>query len=274
MHHCYQNGKIQPVADTTMQINDLGLLRGYGLFDYFRTYNGKPFKWDWYWQRYENSAKLLRLPNPIQKKEAYKVVLKLIEMSGLDNCAIRFVLTGGYSEDSISSPKPNLLIISEDIHPVKSEEYENGIKVISHEYVRDLAEVKSIDYKHLMILQSDIKTAAASDVLFHKRGMISELSRSNVFIFNGETLSTPNKNILKGITRRTVLELAKPHFKIEQRNVKMSEVLAADEVFTTSTTKRVLAITQIDNHQISNGKAGEKTKFLLGLMNDLVENWS
>jgi branched-chain amino acid aminotransferase len=274
MHHCYQNGKIQSVADTTMQINDLGLLRGYGLFDYFRTYNGKPFKWERYWQRYENSAKLLRLSNPIQKKEAYKVVLKLLEISGLEDCAFRFVLTGGYSEDSISSPKPNLLIISEDIHSVKPEEYENGIKVISYEYVRDLPEVKSIDYKHLMILQSDIKAASASDVLFHKRGMISELSRSNVFIFKGNTLITPNKNILKGITRNVVLELAKPHFKIEQRNVKISEVLAADEVFTTSSTKRVLAITKIDNYQIGNGKAGEKTKYLLSLINNLIENWT
>ena len=256
-----------------MQINDLGLLRGYGLFDYFRTYNGKPFQWNWYWQRYENSAKLLRLSNPITKKEAYKTVMKLIKMSGLEDCAIRFVLTGGYSEDSISSPKPNLLIISEDIHPVKPEEYEQGIKVISYDFVRDLAEVKSTDYKHFMILQNDIKAANAADVFYHKRGFISELSRSNVFIFKGNTLITPNKNILKGITRRTILELAKPHFKIEQRNVKMSEVLAADEVFTTSTTKRVLAISQIDEHKIGNGRAGEKTKFLLGLINDLVGKW-
>ena len=273
MHHCYLNGKIQPIEQTTLQINDLGLLRGYGLFDYFRTYNGKPFKWDWYWQRYANSAKLLRLPNPIKQEEAYKVVMKLIEMSGLEDCAFRFVLTGGYSEDSVSSPHSNLLIISEDIHPVKEEEYENGIKVIAYEYVRDLAEVKSTDYKHFMILQSDIKAANASDVLFHKRGFISELSRSNVFVFKGDTLITPNKNILKGITRRTILELAKPHFKIEQRNVKMTEVLAADEVFTTSTTKRVLAISRIDEHIIANGKAGEKTKFLLGLIDDLVAKW-
>ena len=81
--------------------------------------------------------------------------------------------------------KPNLLIISEDIHPVKLQDYENGIKVITHDYVRDLPEIKSIDYKHLMILQTDIKAAKATDVLFYKRGYISELSRSNVFLFVG-----------------------------------------------------------------------------------------
>jgi branched-chain amino acid aminotransferase len=273
MHHCYQNGKIQPVADATMPINDLGLLRGYGLFDYFRTYQGKPFQWDWYWERYENSAKLLRLANPLEKKQAYEIVMQLIKLSGSADCSIRFVLTGGYSEDSVSAPTTNILIISEDIHPVKTEEYENGIKVITYEYVRDLPEVKSTDYKHLMIMQQDIKAAKASDLLFHKDGFISELSRSNVFIFKENILITPDKNILKGITRRLILALAKEHFEIQERDITLQEVLAADEVFTTSTIKRALAITQIDDHKIANGKAGKNTKFLLSLINNCIEKW-
>lgn len=273
MHHCYQNGKILPIFEVSTQFNDLGLLRGYGLFDYFRTYNGKPFQWDWYWKRYENSAKIMRLANPISKQNAYKTVQKLIELSRQDECAIRFLLTGGYSADSVSSPQPNLLIISEDVNKLKVEDYENGIKVITHDYLRDLPEVKSTDYKRLMILQSDIKAAQATDVLFHKRGTISECSRSNIFIFKDETLITPNKNILKGITRRTVLELAKPHFKIVQRNIKMSELLVADELFTTSTNKRVLAISQVDENKIATGKVGKKTQFLANLFNDLIKKW-
>jgi branched-chain amino acid aminotransferase len=274
MHHAYLNGEIRPVEETSIHITDLGLLRGYGLFDYFITYNGRPFQWDWYWERYERSSKLMCLPNPIQKEEAYKVVLNLIKKSGLENCAIRFVLTGGYSPDGMSMTQPNLLIISEDIHPVKPQDYETGIKVITHDYVRDLPEIKSIDYKHLMILQPDIKAANATDVLFHKRGYISELSRSNIFLFKGEdTLITPNRKVLRGITRRFVLALAKNHFKIEERNVELKELLTADEVFTTSTTKRVLPITQIDKITLSNGKIGTKTKFLLDLVNEEVKNW-
>ncbi|WP_259015399.1 aminotransferase class IV [Emticicia fluvialis] len=272
-HHCYFNGQIGSSEQTSVHITDLGLLRGYGLFDYFRTYNGRPFQWDWYWERYERSARLLRLPNPVQKDEAYKIVMQLVEKSGLDDCAIRFILTGGYSEDSVSMSKPNLLIMSEDIHPVKPEEYVNGIKVIAYEFVRDLPEVKSTDYKHYMILQADIKAAQASDVLYHKNGLISELSRSNVFIFKGDTLITPDTDILKGITRRTTLELAKPHFKIEERGISFTEMLEADEVFTTSTTKRVLPITRVDNNVLGTGKIGAKTQFLLDLINEMVKNW-
>ena len=272
-HHCYFNGVLSPVETTNIHITDLGLLRGYGLFDYFRTYNGRPFQWDWYWERFERSSKLMRLPNPILKEDAYKVVLSLIEQCGLADCGIRFVLTGGYSEDSMKMSKPNLLIISEDIHPVKQKEYETGIKVISHEYVRDYPDLKSTDYKHLMILQADIKDAEASDVLFHKRGYISELSRSNVFLVKNNVLITPNRKILRGITRRLVLELAKDHFKIEERNVELKELLESDEAFTTSSTKKVLPITQIDNKIIADGKVGKTTKFLLDLINEKVKSW-
>lgn len=272
-HHAYLNGEIRPVEETNIHISDLGLLRGYGLFDYFITYNGRSFQWDWYWERFERSAKLMCLPNPISKEEAYKVVETLIKKSDLPNCGIRFVLTGGYSPNSMSMVKPNLLIISEDIHAIKPQDYESGIKVITHEYVRDYPEIKSTDYKHLMMLQGDIKAAQASDVLFHKRGYISELSRSNVFLFKGDTLITPNRKILRGITRRFVLELAKPHFKIEERNVELKELLTANEIFTTSSTKRIIPITQIDKSTFSNNKIGSKTQFLLDLVNEKVKNW-
>lgn len=272
-HHCYFNGIISSTEETKIHITDLGLLRGYGLFDYFRSYNNRPFQWDWYWERFERSAKLMRLPNPISKEDAYQVVLTLIKKSGLDDCGIRFVLTGGYSQDSMKMSQPNLLIISEDIHPVKASEYENGIKVISHEYVRDYPDIKSTDYKHLMILQQDIKEAEASDVLFYKRGYISELSRSNVFMVKNDVLITPNRKILRGITRRLVLELAKGNFKVEERNIELSELLEADEVFTTSSTKKVLGITQIDKKSIADGNVGTKTKFLLDLVNEKVKTW-
>jgi branched-chain amino acid aminotransferase len=273
MHHCWFNGKITEANATQININDLGLMRGYGLFDYFRTYNQKPFQWDWYWERYERSADLLKIPNPITKEEALEVVHSLIKLHGEGEVAIRFLLTGGYTFDSVTSAKPNLMIISESLHFSSPKDYETGIKVISYEYVRDLPTIKSIDYKHYMILQSELKANSAADVLFHKNDEISELSRSNVFIINGNKLITPDKNILEGITRRTVLELAKNDFEIELRSVGFQETLDAEEVFTTSTTKRVLPISRIDDNIIGNGTIGPRTQFLLDKINDLVENW-
>jgi branched-chain amino acid aminotransferase len=273
MHHCWFNGEIAEVGSTMLHINDLGLMRGYGLFDYFRTYNLKPFQWDWYWERYERSAKQLRIDNPLTQKEALQVVSDLIARQGGTDCAVRFLLTGGYTQDSVSSAKANLLIITEDLHHTPAVEYTTGIKVMSYKYVRDLPTIKSIDYKHYMILQAELRANNANDVLFYKNGEISELSRSNVFIVNNRKLITPHTNILHGITRRTVLELANDDFEIEERTVFLQELLDAQEVFTTSTTKRVLPISRVDDQVIGNGSIGPQTQFLLNKINQFVKNW-
>lgn len=273
MHYGYFNGTIAPTDQLTIGVTDLGLLRGYGLFDYFLTYNGRIFQWDWYWARFQHSALRMHLSLPLSKEETERVVMQLLEKSGLPDTAIRFVLTGGYSEDSINIEKPNLLILSEAIHPVPPIQYELGIKVILDEYVREMAEVKSTDYKRVILLADEIRAAGAQDVLYQKGGEISELSRSNFFLIKGEKLITPNRHILHGITRRTVMKLAKEAFEVEERPVLLSELYDADEAFTTSSTKMVLPITQVGELVIGEGQPGPKTNFLLSRFKEFTRNW-
>ncbi|WP_460671382.1 aminotransferase class IV [Larkinella ripae] len=272
-YYGYFNGAILPVEQISFGITDLGFLRGFGLFDYFRTYNGRPFQWDWYWERFANSAAKMHLPVPLQKEEAHRVVMELVEKSGFPDVAIRFVMTGGYSPDSISVVAPNLLIMAEEIHPVPPVQFEEGIKVILDEYVREMAEVKSTDYKRVILLAQAIRSARASDVLYQKNGEISELSRSNFFLFKGDRLITPNRHILHGITRRTVLHLAQNDFQVEERPVLVSDLYDADEAFTTSSTKKVLPIVQVGDLTVGDGKPGKRTLFLLEEFNELIENW-
>jgi len=272
-HYGFLNGHIAPAEQLAVGITDLGLLRGYGLFDYFRTYNARPFQWDWYWQRFLNSAAMLHMSVPIEKDEAYRTVMTLIEKSGGGETGIRFVLTGGYSPDSISVRQPNLLMVAEELPAVQHVQYEQGIKVILDEYVREMAEVKTTDYKRVIMLATAIEAAKAQDVLYHKNGEISELSRSNVFILNGNRLITPNRHILHGITRKTVLHLAKPDFLVEERPVLLSELYDADEVFTTSSTKHVLPITRIGDLAIADGLPGERTRYLQARFAELTANW-
>lgn len=274
----YFNGAIQPVGQIGVGVTDLGLLRGFGLFDYFLTYNGRPFQWDWYWERFANSARRMTLPLPISKDETYAVLLDLIARAGRPgrgtaDVAFRFVMTGGYSADSISIERPNLLILTEEIHNVPEWQYERGIKVILDEYVRDMAEVKSTDYKRVMLLAGAMRDAGAQDVLYQKDGEISELSRSNFFIVSGNRLITPNRHILYGITRRTVIELARPDFQIEERPIVLSDLYDADEAFTTSSTKAVLPITQIGDLTIADGRVGPASRELLSRFRTLVSAW-
>lgn len=264
MHYGYFNGQIMPTAQIGLGVTDLGLLRGYGLFDYLRTYNGSPFQWDLYWARLENSARQMHLALPMSQTEAYATVLDLISRSreGSEDVAIRFVMTGGYSPDSITLADPNFMILIEEVRPMPESQFAQGIRIILDEYVRDMAEVKSTDYKRVILKAGDIKAAGASDLLYHKNGEISELSRSNFFLIRGNRLITPDRYILHGVTRKTIMHLAKDGFEVEERPVLLSELYEADEAFTTSTLKMALPIVQIGELAIGDGTPGPKTALL------------
>jgi D-alanine transaminase/branched-chain amino acid aminotransferase len=108
------------------------------------------------------------------------------------------------------------LIIAENLPKDNPEGRYRGIKVLPFEFVRDLRTQKHQLSPHDSPCCRDEITGAA-DLLYHKDGQVSELTRSNFFIFKGDTLITPEQNILHGITRRVVLELAEKEFKIEIR---------------------------------------------------------
>ena len=271
--HQYFNGEILPIDSPVFKTNDLGLLRGFGLFDYFRTYNGVPFRCDDYWQRFENSARLLNLPLPISQQETEKILADLHALSGEQEVAFRFVLTGGYAPDSVNVVEPNFLIRTEALPQDNPAGRLAGIKVLPYEYVRDLPEVKTTNYVHMVLMADEMRRQEAADLLFHRDGEVSELTRSNIFIFQGDKLITSDRNILNGITRKVVMELARPHFEVEIRPVMYKEVIMADEVFTTSTTKWVMPVVQIGDLPVGSGAAGKRTLFLQQLFEKLVSNW-
>ena len=270
----YINGEIVPVDAPVLKTNDLGLLRGYGLFDYFRTYNGIPFRWNDYWARFVNSAKILKLPISKSKEEVSKILADLYAMSGEREVAFRFVLTGGYAPDSVHVVEPNFIIRTEPLPQDNPAGRKSGIKVLPYEYVRDMPMVKTTNYVHMVLMAEEMKNQGASDLLFHKGGEISELTRSNIFIFEGDKLITSDRNILFGITRKTVLELASTHFEVVVRAITLEETLAADEVFTTSSTKWVMPIVQIGDVLINGGIAGKRSLFLQDIFGKMVSNWA
>jgi branched-chain amino acid aminotransferase len=258
----YFNGEIKPVSDMALGMTDLSILRGYGLFDYMRTYNGQIFQWDWYWERLSHSAKIMGLVFPLGKDDTRKVMMSLLAKSQMKDASIRTILTGGYSPDSMQVAEPNVAIMIEALPVVPAVQYEQGIHVILDEYVRAIPDVKTTDYKHVIMLASRLQQLNAQDVLYHKNGVISELSRSNVFIVKDKVL----------ITRRCVLHLAEGQFRTEERAVTVEELQNADEVFTTSSNKKILPITKINGQNVAEGHVGLVTKQLLTLFQDFVQH--
>ena len=93
----------------------------------------------------------------------------------------------------------------------------------------------------------------------NKQGHVLEATRSNFFIFRGDTLVTPGTGILVGITRNVVLGLARGRFPVEERPILLDELHQADEAFITSSSKEIMPVVQINDVTIGNGKAGPRT---------------
>ena len=255
------NGDIVRTSEAHLHVSDLALLRGYGLFDFFRVEEGVPLFLEDYLARFYRSAERLHLDVPVTKDELEDLISKLLDANGEGDTNVRLLLTGGYSDDGFTPAEPNLVALQHARKDYDSRLFDEGAALITHEYVRDLPEVKSINYAAAVRLIPEMKRAGATEVLYHDAGKVAETSRANVFIVTQEgALVTPAEGILEGITRKRILELAET--QVETRQVSLDEVLGAKEVFITSTTKGAMPISKIDGHVIGNGRAGDVTKRL------------
>ncbi|MBI4945663.1 MAG: aminotransferase class IV family protein [Bacteroidetes bacterium] len=266
-YYGYANGKILRKNDIKVGIGDLVLLRGYGAFDYMRTYNGVPFRVNDYLERFEQSAKGMKLKLPLKRKEIIAVIYKLLKKNHASvekDFGIRLLLTGGYSLDSyLPSLKPNLFILIEDLPQYPAWYSEKGIKLMLCEHKREMSRVKTINYLTAIHLADERRKQKAQDTLYFYEGKILETTRNNFFLFHGNTLVTSKENVLQGITRKAVLALAQERFKVEVRDVLKEELNMCSECFVTGTTRGITPVVQIDTKKIGKGKPGKNTKELL-----------
>ena len=130
-------------------------------------------------------------------------------------------------------------------------------------YRRDFPEIKSLNYIAPIQALPKLRAAKADDVLYHWGGYISESSRANILIVKNNKLITPKTFILDGITRQNILKIAKNHFEIEVRGVRLEEVWEADEVMMAGSTRRVTRIGQIDDRRYEKHDATQKIYDLL-----------
>ncbi len=257
------NHQFVEAEKAVLPISDLSIQRGYGVFDFFRTVNDKPLFIDHHLDRLQHSASVLRLQLPYSKDELKKIVQELIRKNDLSTSGIRITVTGGNATDTYTPTTPNLIITQNPLTMDAAFDESKGLHLITEEYVRELPTVKSINYLMGVYLQQKVKEAGAGDVLYVKDGFISELPRSNVFVVSANhELLTADTNVLYGITRKQILQLAKETMTVKEQPVTLNDVLTAKEVFVSSTTKRLLPVFSVDGKLIGEGNAGTVTSQL------------
>jgi branched-chain amino acid aminotransferase len=263
--YCYLNGKILPVKEAKISVTDIGILRGYAIFDSIAAVKDRIIFFDEHYRRFKNSAKIMRLKIRISKHEIKVAIEKLLRKNNYNLSKIRVVLTGGEAIGTMDYDlrSANFLILVQKMILSNLRDYTLGIKLITYEHQREIPTAKSNGYVTAVNVQPLRRQAGAKEILYTFNGNIMEATTSNFFIVKGNKLITPKEDILIGIVRNKVIGLASTFMKIEERELNVSELKAADEAFITSTYKKVVPVVHIDKTIIGNGKVGLKTKILL-----------
>lgn len=259
----YFNNQFQNDKEAFLYATDLSIQRGYAVFDFFRTKYRRPLFMQDHLDRFFQSAAAMHLQMKKSKDEIEIIIGELIDQSSFTDAGIRLLLTGGYSSDTYNQGEPNLIISSTPLIAPPTTQYEKGYDVITYEHQRELPEIKNTNYVMGIWLQPLLKERKANDVLYFNNNIITEFPRANVFIITKEkVLITPSRNILYGVTRKQVLKLAKEFIATEEKDITIKDLMQAEEVFLTSTTKKIMPIVKIDGQRISDGHPGAITKQL------------
>lgn len=275
----YINGKFLKEGEAKISVYDLSFLRAYAVFDFLRTYNQKPFYLDDHLKRLLNSAKLIGLKHNYNLNSLRKMVLKTLKINLRQypkiDFNIRIYLTGGKTEDFITPSKPNLVVMITPIRKLNKKFYHHGAKLITKIDERIFPQAKTIVYTQAVkFIQEAKKKGAIEVLLISKDKKILECTTSNFFAVMNKKLFTPKNNILLGITRKVIIQLAKKlKIPVIERDLYFSEIKKLDEAFITATNKEILPIVKIDNQKIGNGKVGEITKILMTEFKELIKNW-
>jgi branched-chain amino acid aminotransferase len=256
------NDSLIPSDEANLNIADLAVQRGYGIFDFFKTIDGKPVFLEDHLDRLFRSAVLMRLEIKQSRDEIRDKISSLIEINKLKDSGIKVILTGGFSPDGFNIAEPNLVISQQEFQIPKTMP-EKGISILTHEYQRHFSDAKTLDYLQAIWLQPILKEKKADDVLYYSAGIIRECPRANIFIVTEDhKVITPENGMLKGVTRKQVLELSSEKYITEARDVSFEEFRDAAEIFITSTTKNILPVVQVDGHIVGDGSPGEVSRAL------------
>lgn len=271
---CYLNGKIIPVEKATLPILDISILRGFAIFDSMLAQGLQVLHNQDHMQRFFNSAKEMGMHVPLSRSDLEKTIVVLLKKNAFKSSKVRIVMTGGIaqgpSDIEQNNKHPNIFITVDKFIPFADSVYEKGVSLMTANYQRPFPTVKTTNYTLAVYLQDKKKQKKAFEILYTYDDKVYECTTANFFIVKGKKLITAKDGVLKGITRKFVLVLAKKlGLEVIERDLKTSELKTADEAFITGTYKGIAPVVKIDSTVINKGKVGHAAQELRKLYNTM-----
>ena len=258
----YLNGEFLPLADAKISVLDRGFIYGDGVYEVIPVYARKPFRMPHHLKRLQYSLDGIRLANPhADRWEA--LIADLVARQPFDDQAVYLQVTRGVAKRDHAFPQgvaPTVFMMSNPLVLPTSEQVERGVAVVTAQDNRWLrCDLKTTSLLgNVLMRQLAVDRDAVETVMF-RDGHLTEASASNVMIVrDGRIIAPPKDNlILPGITYDATLEIAKgAGVALDVRAIAHAEAMAADEMWLSSSTKEVLAITTVDGLPFGGGKPG------------------
>jgi branched-chain amino acid aminotransferase len=262
------NGTVVPAEQARVSVLDNGFTFGDAVYETLRTYAGRPFHLDRHLERLRASADRLGFAPPFGDDVFARRLDELLARAGNDESYIRVILSRGEGDISYRFDRvkgPTLVMVVKPFEPPPERDYVEGIPVViasvrrNHPRALDPAIKSNNLLNNILAVREGQSRGATETILLNDGGEVAEGASSNVFVVKGGRVSTPPlaAGILSGITRRLVLDLCRDAgIPAGEETLRVADLLAADEMFITSTTKEAAPVTRIDGKPVGSGKPG------------------
>jgi branched-chain amino acid aminotransferase group I len=268
--------KLVPRAEARVSVFDSVVQGGDAVWEGLRVYDGRIAALDEHLERLQNSAKALAFEAVPANDAIRDAIFRTLEANGMrDEAHIRLTLTRGEKVTSGMNPKFNqsgctLIVLAEWKPPVYSNE---GIRVITASTRRNTPQCLDSKIHHNNLLNNILASIEAnvanvdSAIMLDIQGFVSETNDTNLFLVSGGVVRTPHADsCLPGLTRAMVLDICRTNrIPVEERNLSLTELYSADEVFTTGTMGELTPVLEADGRVVGDGRVGEMTRRLQAL---------
>jgi D-alanine transaminase len=260
---CFLNGDFLPLDEARVSVLDRGFLLGDGVYEVIPVYNGKLFRGEDHLARLQASLDAIQMDNPLLPDQWLSLLRKLIERNGNGFLSLYLQVTRGVAMRDHAFPadtSPTVFAMCNPLKLVPAEVLQNGVAAVTLSDNRWLrCNIKAISLLPNVLLRQTAVEKDVSEALLIRDGQVTEGAASNVFLVKDGVVKTPPKSsfILAGITRDVVLELvhAGP-YAAEETSIAEAELLEADEIWLSSSSKELLPVTRLNGKIVGDGKPG------------------
>lgn len=256
----YLNGHYQSLNEAKISVLDRGFLFGDGVYEVIPSYSGHLFHFHEHMERLDNSLAGIRLANPHKREQWLDILVPLLDPR-LDQTIYLQITRGAAEKRDHAFPKsilPTVFAMSSNIVP--SDGQPPGVKAISLDDCRwQLCHIKAITLLANILYRQEAIDRGYTEAILVKGNHVTEGAASNVFAVIKGILVTPpkSKEILPGITRDVILEIAKKnHISHREGAIFLDELKKADEIWLTSSTREIMPVVELDSAPVGDGKPG------------------